>query len=70
MLADAEAAVGAQLTALRAVVASGINSVEQATQAVAATMRVLDEVVPGLAWEHVQAELPAVRGEAAEWSGR
>jgi hypothetical protein len=65
LLAQAEESIGAQLASLRAVVAGGVDSIDQATQAVATTLRVLDEAVPGIAWEHVCTELPAARGEPA-----
>jgi hypothetical protein len=48
---------------LQKVLSGGVTSIEKANQAVAGALRVLDEVVPQIAWEHVQARLPHARGE-------
>ena len=63
LLASAEAAIGKELDALHQVLKAGVSSLEQANQAVASSLRVLDEVVPQIAWERVRAELPKARGE-------
>jgi hypothetical protein len=63
LLSRTEAAVGKELGALQSVLAGGVHSIEQANQAVASSLRVLDEVVPEIAWEAVCAELPQARGE-------
>jgi hypothetical protein len=57
--------MGKELAALRETLASGGLSGEQANQAVAASLRVLDQVIPDLAWEQVRSQLPRARGE---WS--
>jgi hypothetical protein len=61
LLARVREAIGPEVVALQRLVAGGVNSLEQASQAVAGAMRVLDEVVSDMAWEHVQAELPELR---------
>jgi hypothetical protein len=65
LLLRAEAAVGKELGALQSVLAGGVHSIEQANQAVASSLRVLDEVVPEIAWEAVVRELPQARGDTA-----
>lgn len=65
LMGQVEQSIGTQLAALRQVVAGGGDSIEQANQAMASTLRVLDEVVPGIAWEYVCTRLPAARGESA-----
>ena len=64
LLARVEEAIGAEVVSLQRTVAGGVRSIEQASQAVAGAMRVLDEVVPGMAWEHVQVELSEMREPA------
>lgn len=63
LLSRTEQSVGKQLAALQAVLEGGIHSVEQAKQAVSSSLRVLDEVVPGIAWELLEERLPEARGE-------
>jgi hypothetical protein len=63
ILSQAEASVGKELEALRAVLAGGVHSLEQANQAVASALQVVDKVVPTIAWEHVRERLPEARGE-------
>jgi hypothetical protein len=63
LLSETEAAVGKELQALQAAVAGGVQSLEKANQAVAGALRVLDEVIPTIAWERVRAALPEARGE-------
>ena len=41
------------------------TSIDQANQAMASAFRVLDEVFPQIAWEHLRSKLPRARGE---WS--
>jgi hypothetical protein len=65
LLSRTEAVVGKELGALQSVLAGGVHSIDQANQAVASSLRVLDEVVPELAWETLRAELPQARGEVA-----
>jgi hypothetical protein len=65
LLARVTEAIGPEVVALQRLVAGGVNSIEQANRAVAGAMRVLDEVVPDMAWEHVQAELPELRERPA-----
>jgi hypothetical protein len=63
LLARIEKSVGNELAALQAVLGGGVRSIEQASLAVASSLRVLDEIAPEIAWEHVCAELPQARGE-------
>ena len=63
ILSDAEALIGKELTVLQQTLQSGATSFEQASQAVASSLRVIDEVLPKLAWEHLHARLPHARGE-------
>jgi hypothetical protein len=63
LLASTEASIGKQLDELRRVVQSGVVSLEQANQAAASSLRVLDEVVPEVAWEQIRSQLPAARGD-------
>jgi hypothetical protein len=65
LLASTEASIGKELDALRRVLQTGVASLEQANQAAASSLRVLDEVVPDVAWEQIRSELPAARGEWA-----
>lgn len=63
LLGRVEELVGKQVTALHGVVQKGVTSLQQASEAVASSLRVLDEVVPEIAWEHVRSKLPQARGE-------
>jgi hypothetical protein len=63
ILERTEASIGKELAALQQVLKAGVTSLEQANQAVASSLRVLDEVVPEFAWEHVRSQLPSARGE-------
>lgn len=65
LMGQVEQAIGSQLAALRQLVAGSADSIEQASQAMASTLRVVDEVVPGIAWEYVCTQLPAARGGPA-----
>ena len=65
ILRQAEAAVGKEIAALQTAVAGGVHSLEQANAAVASALRVLDEMVPRIAWERLRKELPEARGEPA-----
>jgi hypothetical protein len=56
-------AIGVQLALLQSVLAGGVHSIEQASQAVSGCLRVIDDVLPELAWAHVRAVLPEARGE-------
>jgi hypothetical protein len=40
-----------------------VRSIDDANKAVASSMQVLDQVIPELAWEQMQAKLPQARGE-------
>jgi hypothetical protein len=64
ILGRLDASIGKQLASLQAILAGGVHSVEDASQAVAGCLRVLDEVLPQIAWEHLQAQLPEARGES------
>jgi hypothetical protein len=63
LLAEIEALIGKDVAALQKSVQSGVTSIEQASRAAASALRVLDEVAPELAWEHVRSEVPHARGE-------
>lgn len=63
LLTQAESSVGTQLAALQAAVKGGVHSIEDANKVVASSLRALDEVIPQLAWEQVEATLPQARGE-------
>jgi hypothetical protein len=65
LLVRTEELVGKELGALQKVLQGGITSIDQANQAMASALRVLDEVVPGIAWENVRAQLPEARGEVS-----
>lgn len=64
VLKEAEAAIGKELTTLQGVLAGGVHSLEQANEAVIGALRVVDQVVPTIAWEHLRARLPAAREPA------
>lgn len=53
--------IGAQLASLQSVLADGVHSIEQANHAVSGCLRVIDEVLPELAWAHVRSVLPEAR---------
>jgi hypothetical protein len=66
LLGRIESSIGKQVAALHDVVQKGVRSVEQANQAVASSLRALDQIVPDLAWDLVRSKLPEARGEAAD----
>ena len=59
----AQTSIGKELIGLQQVLKAGVTSIEQANQAAASALRVLDEVVPDLVWEHVRSQVPRARGE-------
>jgi hypothetical protein len=63
LLGRVEDSIGKQVTALQGVVQKGVRSIEQANQAVASSLRALDQLVPEIAWQHVLSKLPQARGE-------
>jgi len=63
LLDKTESSVGKELDALRKALQGGITSIDQANQAVASALRVLDEVFPEIAWEDVRSQLPRAKGE-------
>jgi hypothetical protein len=65
LLDRVEASIGKELAALQGVLAGGVRSLEQASQAVESSLRVLDEMVPEIAWEEIRARSPRARGEFA-----
>jgi hypothetical protein len=65
LLKEAESSVGKEVAALQQVLSSGESSVERANQAVASSLKVLDQVVPQIAWDLVKAARPLARGEWA-----
>jgi hypothetical protein len=68
ILGRTEELIGKEIGALHKALEGGVTSIEQANQAVASSLRVLDEVVPELAWEHVRSQLPQARGEVGSGS--
>jgi hypothetical protein len=62
--ARTEELVGEPFDVLQRSLESGVDSIHDASRAVTATFRVLDEVIPELAWEYIHAQLPHAR---AEW---
>ena len=65
ILSRTEEVIGKELSGLHQVLEGGVRSIEQANLAVASALRVLDQVVPELAGEHVQSHSPRARGEWA-----
>jgi hypothetical protein len=65
LLREAEAAVGRETEALQKALASGVHSLGEANRAVQSALKVLDEVLPGLAWERIRSQLPEARGDSA-----
>jgi hypothetical protein len=61
LVARIESSVGKEIAGLQAAVQAGVQSIEQANQAVASSLRVLDEMVPEIAWQHVRSQLPEAR---------
>ena len=51
LISHAEQALGKELTALQAALERSSASVMQTTEAIASSLRVIDEVVPEIAWE-------------------
>jgi hypothetical protein len=58
-----EESVGAELQELQRVLQGGAVSIERASAVVASSLRVLDELVPEVAWERLRSLLPHARGE-------
>jgi hypothetical protein len=58
-----EASVGAELQDLQRMLQDGALSIERANAVMASSLRVLDELVPEVAWEMVRSALPHARGE-------
>jgi hypothetical protein len=65
LLGEVEGLVGKEIGALQQAMAGGVHSLEQARRAVESALKVIDEVLPGIAWERIRTELPAARGELA-----
>jgi hypothetical protein len=65
LLGEAEAAVGKEVAAMQDALAGGVRSLDQAGRAMEGALRVVDEVLPALAWERVRAALPDARGATA-----
>lgn len=61
--AEVDRLIGPELAAVQKVLQSGVASVEEATAAAAGVLRVIDEVIPDLAWKHLSSVLPRARGE-------
>lgn len=65
LLARTEETLGEELAVLRAALDSSSTSAEEATQAVASSLRVLDEVVPEIGWQLVRSRLPQARSDSS-----
>jgi len=65
ILEQAQASIGAELDAIHAAMEGGVHSLEQANRAVASSLEALDQVVPEIAWRHVQSQLDDLRSAAA-----
>jgi len=65
LLSEVESTVGKETAALQQAMAGGVHSLEQASRAVESALKVLDEVIPAVAWERIRSQLPAARGEVA-----
>ncbi len=63
LFSQLEAGIGKELEAVQALLKSGVSSIDEANQAVAGPFRVIDELAPKLAWEHLRAKLPSARAE-------
>jgi len=63
LLTQLEAAIGKQIEAVQALLQTGVSSIDEASAAVAGPFRVIDEVAPKLAWEHLLEKLPSARAE-------
>jgi hypothetical protein len=57
ILEQAQALIGKELDAIHTAIEGGVHSLEQANRAVASSLEVLDQVVPEIAWRHVQSQL-------------
>ncbi len=55
--------IGKEVAALNQALEAGVTSLGQANQAMAGAMEAIDELVPQVAWEHIQKALPLARGE-------
>jgi len=60
LLSQLEVAIGKQIEAVQALLQTGVSSIDEASAAVAGPFRVIDDVAPKLAWEHLRAKLPSV----------
>jgi hypothetical protein len=63
ILDRAQASIGKELDAVHTALGDGVHSLDQANRAVASSLQALDEIVPEIAWQHVQSQLPHARGE-------
>jgi len=61
ILEQAQASIGKELDAIHSAMEGGVHSLEQANRAVASSLGVLDQVVPEIAWRHVQSQLDDLR---------
>lgn len=63
LMKGVEGSVGKELANLQEALGGGVASTEQAQKALAGSLRVLDEVVPHVAWEQLCESSPLARGE-------
>jgi len=64
LFARVDESIGKQLGAIQSVLAGGVESIAQANQAVASSLRAIDEIVTEIAWEHVQKAVPPMQSGA------
>jgi len=64
ILEQAQASIGKELGAVQAALEGGVTSVEQAHHAMSSALSVLDQIVPEIAWKHVESQLSAARESA------
>ncbi|HXV36470.1 MAG TPA: hypothetical protein VEC18_04960 [Myxococcota bacterium] len=70
ILQHAQASIGKELGAIQSALEGGVHSLEQANRAVAGSLGVLDQIVPEIAWKHVQAQLAGAASGAPAPSGQ
>lgn len=66
LLERVEDAIGKQVAVLQAVVQKGVHSIQQANQAVSASLLAIDQLVPEIAWELIRSKLPQARRDSGD----
>ena len=59
--------IGAKVDELNKTLEGGVSSLINAHRIVASSLRILDEVIPGLAWEHLQGLIPEAKKNLEVW---